>query len=286
MASRNNLHFAVVFVLIMVFCFRKFSDQMKRQYEMFASCYDIFNATVPLVCFEHRYLPVNGDLVSGHVGSNEVLQSRLNFIYGRMNPLFPPVFTAIKQILSHMNVMTSYKPGYLTSFHVLIVYLHFLMTENLVPSVEFVLSQTQDEDLGNIDPKLFSRPTDNKMETLLRGFFNFVARLDFSNFKLDPISGQLKPRSFRDKGSLIVINPLNSDHNIAKSVSIPKLEELQRVSRQIDRSEPKKLSDFFTVQPGVTHEQGILEQIWQLDSPLSAEDRIATCKTEIMPSSR
>ena len=256
---------------------------MKRKGEMFSSCQGIFHASVPLVCFEHRFLPVNGDLAGCHQNA-EMLQSRLNFIYARMNPLFPPVYTAIKQILRHFDLMASYKTGYITSFHILIMYLHFLMTEKLAPSIESVLNSTHGTDLGNVDPKMFYKGTNNKSsEDLLLGFFDFIASVDFTSFQLDPIAGQLQSRSFKETRPLIVLNPLNSEHNITKSVSDQKLERLQHTSRQILTQRPKSLADFFNINMG-RKQMGVVEKIWHLDTNLNSENNFVNAANESVPS--
>ena len=240
------------FFSVDVVYFRRFEEQMKNQKMLFESTYSILGAKVPLISFQHRFFPVYGD-ITPRWNNMELMQSKLSYFYSLMHPAVVQVFTAIKQLLRQFSIIASYKPGFFTSFQISVIYLFYLMQQNVIPSVECVLTQFKGKDIGDVLPSELQNidkfSENEQTEELFYGFFVFVAQFDFEKFKLDPFVGEKRPKSFLDanrSSSIFVLNPFDVEQNVCRAASKNKLSELKSLSAVVANRPHRTLDDYFS----------------------------------------
>ena len=224
---------------------------MVNENSLFKSTYLISGAKVPLITFEHRVLQVFGDITTTQ-NDHPFVQSKMSYFYSLFNPSIVPVFAIIKQILQKFKITASYKPGYLTTFQISVIYFCYLMHKKVIPPFNEVLSLFKNRDLGDILPCQMENFTAARIETedLFYGFFEFIAEFDFESKKIDASTGTVRSKSFLDANktsALIVANPLDVDHNVCRSASKSNLEDFQKVSKIIAERPCHSLDDYMNL---------------------------------------
>lgn len=215
---------------------------------LFESAHSLLGAKVPVLSFQHRFIPIYGDLTMANMAN--VLQSEISYFYAALSPDIVPVYIAIKQLLKKKNICASYQPGYFSSFQIKMIYLFYLMQRNVIPSFKLLFEQFKGRDLGDVLPEELTNfdRKEIELDDLFCGFFDFIAGFDFDRKRMDPLSGEIIPKSFLSSPKAVfVMNPIENDINICRSVNKAKRDELRGLASIIGKQNFRNLIEYFAI---------------------------------------
>lgn len=193
----------------------------------------ISQARVPIVKYSQDFVGLECDLAI----SNEtaVIMSELLYIFGHFDYRVRPLVFAVKMWAREIN-LTNNTPGrWITNFSLTLLVLFYLQQEKIIPAIQTLVKQANNNDVritnGGInctflrDVSKLSRivQSDKTLDELLLGFFNYYALFDFQMNAISLNFGKMinKP----EYSALYIVNPLETQFNVSKNMS---LEELER----------------------------------------------------------
>lgn len=193
----------------------------------------ISQARVPIVKYSQDFVGLECDLAI----SNEtaVIMSELLYIFGHFDYRVRPLVFAVKMWAREIN-LTNNTPGrWITNFSLTLLVLFYLQQEKIIPAIQTLVKQANNNDVRITneginctflrDVSKLSRivQSDKTLDELLLGFFNYYALFDFQMNAISLNFGKMinKP----EYSALYIVNPLETQFNVSKNMS---LEELER----------------------------------------------------------
>ena len=167
-----------------------------------------------------------------------VYMSELLYLYGEMDCRFRPLVATVRFWASDTG-LTRPVPGHtITNFTLTLLIIFYLQRLNapILPTVDEMIELARPEDYRVTydlectflrDPSIFKQRVQNRdsLETLLYGFFQFLATCDYSREGFSIVSGLAYEKRYADP--LYMQNPIERDYNVSKNVSRDQVVQLK-----------------------------------------------------------
>lgn len=195
----------------------------------------ILQARVPIIKYHHDHLDLEVDLSMSNMTG--VYMSELLYMFGQIDERVRPLTFCIRKWAQSVGLTNSSPGRWISNFSLTILVIFFLqqLKNPVLPSVnKLIEAATKDDfrlteddinctflrDLNNLN---FIKTNTDVPGHLLLQFFEFFSQFDFQNKAISLNEGKsiLKP----EHSAMYIINPLETNLNVSKNVS---LEETER----------------------------------------------------------
>ncbi|VVC43397.1 PAP/25A-associated [Cinara cedri] len=227
-------------------CMSSGRSQIQRHIEILGDLLQLFlpgcsrikrisQARVPIVKYFQDFVGLECDLAI----SNEtaVNMSELLYIFGNFDQRVRPLVFTVKMWAREIN-LTNDTPGkWITNFSLTLLVLFYLQQEKIIPAIDILVKEANNNDLRITneginctflrDVSKLSRTVQNEktLDQLLLGFFDYYALFDFQMNAISLNVGKTIKKP--EYSALYIVNPLETNFNVSKNLSLEEMERLR-----------------------------------------------------------